>query len=177
MAYIDLAREQEQMPTAAEVAARAGTSLRSIFQRFPSMADVGLAAFDHVLEQPILPPPAEVLRGDRATRIAFHVGFRGSICETWIPVWRVVTQARCDEMAKRVEILRGRTRERVSLLFARELEPLGSPQRTAILIAMEAVTDFDSWGRMRKDYGLSFDEAKDVWRETIDRILPSEAGK
>jgi len=41
-----------------------------------------------------------------------------------------------------------------------------------LLIALEALIDFESWGRMREDHGLSFDEACSVWIRMIDRMLP-----
>ena len=36
----------------------------------------------------------------------------------------------------------------------------------------EAVTDFEAWGRMRHDYGLSPEAARETWIETIGRLLP-----
>ena len=30
----------------------------------------------------------------------------------------------------------------------------------------------ESWARMREHYGLSFEEACDVWIRAIDRMLP-----
>src|SRR5262245_53259447 len=94
-AYIQLTRERGQTPTAAEVADRGGLSLRSVFQRFDGLSELGLSAFDHVLQQPFEAPPAAVLKADRLTRIAFHAAMRANTCETWLPMWRVVMQARC----------------------------------------------------------------------------------
>lgn len=88
-------------------------SLRSIFQRFNGLGELGLAAFDHVLEQPVVPPPAALLQADRRARIVFHVGVRAEICETWLPLWRVLQQARCDDLAPRIDRLRGLFRDRL----------------------------------------------------------------
>jgi hypothetical protein len=41
-----------------------------------------------------------------------------------------------------------------------------------MLIALEAITDMESWARMRELYGLSFEEACGVWVRAIDRMLP-----
>ena len=41
-----------------------------------------------------------------------------------------------------------------------------------MLIALEAITDMESWARMRELYGLSYEEACAVWIRAIDRMLP-----
>ena len=41
------------------------------------------------------------------------------------------------------------------------------------MVALEALTDFESWARMRELYGLSFEQASAVWARTIDRLLPA----
>lgn len=53
-----------------------------------------------------------------------------------------------------------------------ELDPLPEAERKALLIALEQLTDFKSWGRMRERHGLSIEEARRVWIVAIDRILP-----
>jgi hypothetical protein len=50
---------------------------------------------------------------------------------------------------------------------------MGAVERQRTLIALEAITDFESWGRMRETFGLSVEEAGAVWIRAIDRMLPS----
>jgi hypothetical protein len=57
-------------------------------------------------------------------------------------------------------------------MYQPELSTLAEPLRRYTLIALEALTDFESWGRMREDYGLTIEEAREVWMRTIDRLLP-----
>ena len=38
--------------------------------------------------------------------------------------------------------------------------------------ALEALVDFESWARMREYFGLSVEEACNVWIQAIDRLLP-----
>jgi len=45
-------------------------------------------------------------------------------------------------------------------------------ERRCTLIAIEALTDFESWARMREAAGLSFEDACTVWIRAIDRLLP-----
>ena len=49
---------------------------------------------------------------------------------------------------------------------------LSESDRRKTLIALEAITDYESWGRMRELHGLSFEEACEVWVHAIDRLLP-----
>ena len=53
-----------------------------------------------------------------------------------------------------------------------ELATLDDRARKHTLIALEALTDFESWGRMRELYGLSVEQGCDLWIRIIDRILP-----
>jgi len=57
-------------------------------------------------------------------------------------------------------------------MYRPELAVLSPTERRNLLIALEAITDIESWARMRYTYGLSFVEACAVWMRTIDRMLP-----
>ena len=57
-------------------------------------------------------------------------------------------------------------------MYRPELAGLATEERRDLLIALEALIDFESWGRMREAHGLSFDEACSVWIRMIDRMLP-----
>jgi hypothetical protein len=61
---------------------------------------------------------------------------------------------------------------RLQLMYGPELSTLSEAERKAVLIALEALTDFESWGRLRERHGLSVEAARDVWITAIDRILP-----
>jgi hypothetical protein len=62
--------------------------------------------------------------------------------------------------------------ERLWLMYRPELETLPEPERSHLLIALEALTDFEAWGRMRERHDLSIETACEVWALAIDRILP-----
>jgi hypothetical protein len=49
---------------------------------------------------------------------------------------------------------------------------LSDDERRKTLLALEAVSDYESWGRMRELYGLSFEQACAVWIRAIDGLLP-----
>jgi AcrR family transcriptional regulator len=173
-AYIGVASEKKRIPTTVEVVSRAGVSQRSLFERFGSLGALGLAAFDYILEHRPSTPIGDVAKADRQTRIRFQVGVRARSCETWLPVWRLVVRAQGTSQAleARVEKVRALTRGRLELMYRPELDTLGEPARNAVLIALEALTDWACWGRMREHYGLSFDQACNTWIEAIERLLP-----
>ena len=176
-AYIDLLRELPEVPTAAQIAARAGISTRLIFERFTDLAALSLATVDHAFataEAQALPRGVD---GDRATRIRAHVETRAQTCERWLPLWRVVTinQSRLTELRDRLVVMRQVVVARIRLMYAPELAALSEAERREVLIIIEALIDFESWGRMREHHGLSVEEACAVWVSAIDRILPVAA--
>ena len=57
-AFLALLRETHDMPTAVQIAERAGYSVRSIFERFPDLNALRVAATDYSLAQALaLAPP------------------------------------------------------------------------------------------------------------------------
>jgi AcrR family transcriptional regulator len=173
-AYIDVAAEKKRVPTTVEVVSRAGVSQRSLFERFGSLGALGLAAFDYILEHRPSTPAGDVATADRQTLIRFQVGVRARSCETWLPIWPLVVRAQGTSQAleERVEKVRALTRGRLELMYRPELDTLAEPARNAVLIALEALTDWACWGRMREHYSLSFDQACNVWIEAVERLLP-----
>ena len=175
-AYLALAREMSpRVPTAAEIAERAGYSVRSVFERFPDIRALQVAAVDYSFAQLAALAPPRGADGDRKTRIESHVRTRGQTCESWLPLWRslIVNQGDSPELKARIRDARERATARMELMFAPELELMHPAERRQILIALEALMDVESWARMRETFGLSIDEAGLVWVQAIDRLLPA----
>ncbi len=175
-AYLALLRENPvtPMPTAARIAERAGYSVRSIFERFPDLNKLRAAAADYQLAQAAALAPPRNVDGDRQTRIKSQVETRAGTCERGVALWRVLIFSldQDEDLKPRVRIARERTIERMEVMYRPELSQLPDRERKHLLIAMEAITDIESWARMRELYGLSFEEACDVWVRAIDRMLP-----
>jgi AcrR family transcriptional regulator len=175
-AYIALLRENPvmPMPTAAQIASRAGYSVRSIFERFPDLNRLRVAAADYSLAQAAALAPARHVDGDRQTRIRSQVETRAGTCERGVALWRVLLSSVADdeELKLRVRISRDRTVERMEIMYQPELSTLQVQERKHMLIALEAITDIESWARMREMHGLSFEEACAIWVSAVDRMLP-----
>lgn len=176
-AYLALAHESSpRVPTAAEIAERAGYSVRSVFERFPDIRTLQIAAVDYAIAQLAALGPPRGADGDRRTRLESQVATRAQTCERWLPLWRslIVNQGDSSELKDRIKLSRDRAIARLELMYAPELGRLAAEERRRMLIALEALTDVESWARMREFFGLSFEEACTVWTQTIDRLLPHE---
>ena len=173
-AYLGLLRENPQVPTGAQIAERAGCSVRSVFERFVDLDKLGLAAIDHVIGLGLSTPAGDKAEGDRQARLRFQVETRGRICESWLPLWRVLVrhEDEGDSVKSRIQMVREAVLARLKLMYRPELSTLPEAERAHMLIALEALTDFEAWGRMRGHYGLSFEAACDVWINMIDQLLP-----
>lgn len=174
-AYLVLLRESRTVPTAAQIAERAGYSVRSLFERFPDLLALSLAAADHAFVQANAQAVVRNVDGDRPTRIRTQVETRGRTCEEWLPLWRSLTRNLhySDDLKVRMRRVREAVMLRIELMYRPELATLTPLERKRLLIAIEAITDFESWARMRELHGLSPEAACAVWMHTIDRLLPA----
>lgn len=174
-AYLALVREEcPVLPTAAKVAARAGYSVRSVFERFPDIHALQVAATDYSITQVVAMAASRDGGGGRAARIESHVNTRARASEHWLPLWRalIALQDGSEELKARVRAMRERVLSLMEHVYEPELSTLPDADRRQTLIALEAIVDVESWARMHEQFGLSFDEASAAWVQAIDRILP-----
>ena len=173
-AFLALLRENPQVPTAVQIAERAGYSVRSIFERFPDLTALRVAATDYAFAMGDAQAVPRNVDGDRPTRIHSQVETRAHTCERWLPLWRALNANQGDsaELKMRIRLGRDLIMKRLELMYQPELATVSEVERRRTLIALESLTDFESWGRMRELYGLSFEQACALWAKTIDRLLP-----
>ena len=93
------------------------------------------------------------------------------MAERWLPLWRVLNSdnGEAPELQKRIRLIRDLVRMRVELMFQPELSTLPQDRRRRTLIALEALTDMESWGRMREFHGLSVEDAQAASASTVYR--------
>jgi hypothetical protein len=173
-AYLALLRDSPRIPTSNEIAERAGYSVRSVFERFPDLLSLRIAATDHAFALGTAQAVIRDADADRATRIRSQVQTRAQTCENWLPLWRALNanQGEAAELKMRIALMREAIWKRLELMYQPELSSLDEGRRRHMLIALEAITDFESWGRMREDNGLNVEQACAVWIKAIDRLLP-----
>lgn len=177
-AYLALLRENPSIPTATQIADRAGYSVRSVFEKFPDLLALRIAATDHAIAVGTALAMPRHVDADRMTRIRSQVETRAQTCEYWLPLWRAVNanQGESVELKMRIRLMREAIRQRLELMYRPELEALKDPVRRNTMVALEVLTDFESWGRMREFYGLSIEESCAVWIRAIDQLLPKAPG-
>lgn len=173
-AYLALLRDSPRIPTSNQIAERAGYSVRSVFERFPDLLSLRIAATDHVFALGSAQAAVRDADADRPTRIRSQVRTRALICESWLPLWRALNanQGESTELKMRIALVRDAIWKRLEIMYRPELAGLDEGQRRHMLIALEAIIDFESWGRMREDNGLNVEQACAVWIRVIDRLLP-----
>lgn len=173
-AYMALLRQSPRPPTARQIADRAGYSVRSLFERFPDLLSLSLAAADFAFAQANAQAAIRNATADRATRIRTQVETRAQTCEDWLPLWRalVLNQQVSEELRMRIRRVREAIVARIVLMYRPELDGMSQVERQRTLIAIEVLTDFESWARMREAAGLSFEDGCTVWIRAIDRLLP-----
>lgn len=174
-AYLALLRDNPNIPTSNQIAERAGYSVRSVFERFPDLLALRIAATDHALTLGTAQAVLRDVDGDRPTRIRSQVRTRAQICENWLPLWRALNanHGESAELKVRIAQVRKAVWQRLEIMYRPELATLDERPRRQTLIALEAITDFESWRRMREDHGLSVEQACTVWTKVIDRLLPA----
>ncbi len=174
-AYLDLVREKRKPPTAPVIARRAACSIRCVFQHFSGLHALSLAAADDAFEQALAQAAAPNVDADLHSRLKAQVETRAAICERWLPLWRALLryQSESKKLAIRIKRTRAAMVARLELVYGPELSTRPEAERRQLLIALDILTDFESWGRLREGHGLSIEAARDVWMSAIGRMLPA----
>ncbi len=171
-AMFDLIGEGVLQPTAQQVAERASVGIRSVFRHFEDM-DRLFATIDARLRADALP----ILRARRAAgalreRIRALAERRARLFELITPYKRSANVQRW-----RSEFLRARHAELVRELRAdlrRALPELASaPNET--LQAIELVSSFEAWDRLRSDQRLSREHAQATLERALRALLERAA--
>jgi TetR/AcrR family transcriptional regulator of autoinduction and epiphytic fitness len=172
-AVLELVRAGNPRPTAKEIAARAGISLRSVYVHFEDLDDLFAAASARQAEEVahLLYPVDAGL--PRAARIAEVVHQRGEIWETLAPIRRAVlvwesSSPTLREGAQRSTKRAGKDLARV---FATELGELDPDRRALVLEALHLVCSAGAWEVLRRERGLSVDDAEHVVGMSLTALL------
>jgi len=173
LAVLELVRAGNPRPTAKEIAARAGISLRSVYVHFDDLDDLFAAASERqtaAVAHLLYPVDAgHPLR----QRIDEVVGQRSEIWEELAPVRRAVLVWESSSPTLREGALRSTRRARRDLarVFATELAPLDDADRRITLEALHLATSAAAWEVLRIECGLSVDAAARVVGTTITAVL------
>jgi AcrR family transcriptional regulator len=165
---LNLITDGVRSPTAAEIAERAGVSVRSVFQHFEDLE----ALYDDLVEEQSarVAPLVLSLRtgGDIERRIDALVDQRRVLFETITPVRRAIA-GRTDAspaVRARVADLDAELRAQVKEQFRRELD-----ERPEVIEAVDLLASFEGWDRLRTTQQLDSARAAAALRGALTLLL------
>lgn len=172
-AHIGLITDGELKPSARQIAARAGVSIRALWDHFKDMEGVmantaarQLAEQDEAFEPvPVGLPLAE--------RISAYCLQRAVILEAIAPLARAADVQRPFSTALQQNLQENlqRIRDDVERLFAAELSDLDPSQRTRIILAVCTASDWANWKLLRDYLGQSPEQGRAVLEEALAGLL------
>jgi AcrR family transcriptional regulator len=179
-ALLELYREGRLRPSAEEIAARAGISVRSLFRYFDDVDALVRAAIAR--QQEHLAPLWGLDAGpDRpfAERVERFVADRVRLLRGMGEVGRVARTLAVHQPLILAELARIRHALRAQLaeLFAAELDALPPGERRSVLAAADVVVSWESFDLMHNDQGLPVDDVETAMQGALVRLLGDRAGR
>jgi AcrR family transcriptional regulator len=172
-AHIGLINDGELKPSAKQIAARAGVSIRALWDHFKDMESVmANTAARQLAEQDEAFDPVPVGL-PLAERIAAYCRQRAVILEAIAPLARAADLQRPFSAALQQNLQENlkRIRDDVERLFDAELGGLAPHHRTRMVLSICAAADWANWKLLRDCLGLSADEARAVVENTLAALL------
>ena len=139
-------------PTAASIAARAGLSVRSVFQHFADLEDLFLAVSDRQTNRVAQLYTGTNYDGDLDSRIDVFVNYRAALYETIAPIRRaaMLQEPFSPIVAERMELARSLHRFDVERAFGPELAAARAAGDERLGDTMAAMCAFQTWDEMRR---------------------------
>ena len=167
-ALFALIREGDMNPSAARVAERAAVGQRTVFRLFEDMDSL----FGEMAEQiqaeimPIVLAPYTAT--DWKDRLGEMVRRRADVYERIFPVRVSANLRRFQSRFLMDEYRRNLNLERESL---KAVLPADRASDKQLVAALDVVTGFQAWRRLRQDQGLSAQEAQAVMQYMVDGLI------
>jgi AcrR family transcriptional regulator len=167
-ALFALIREGDMNPSAARVAERAAVGQRTVFRLFEDMDSL----FGEMAEQiqaeimPIVLAPYTAT--DWKERLGEMVRRRADVYERIFPVRVSANLRRFQSRFLMDEYRRNLILERESL---KAILPADRASDQQLVAALDVVTGFQAWRRLRQDQGLSAQEAQAVMQLMVDGLI------
>lgn len=167
-AMLDLIMGGKMEPSAAEIAERAGVSARTVFRHFEEMDSLYSEMTERMEAEimPIVQQPftAEDWRG----QLGELLDRRAMIYERIMPLKIAASIRRFGSDYLMINYQRFLHLERVGL---ENVLPDDRRRNAVLLSAIEMCAGFQTWRRLRQDQSLTTDQARDVVRLTISKLL------
>jgi TetR/AcrR family transcriptional regulator, regulator of autoinduction and epiphytic fitness len=169
-ALLDLVTEGHLRPTAREIAARAGISLRSVYVHFDDLEDLFCVAARRQFDRVAPTRAAADHEGPLRARAEAVVQRRAQLFEDFGPIRRATElQAPFSPTLRRlVHNAHAQGRKELERVFACELESLPTADRRRTLGAIDALTTGATWDLLREHHALS---TRDAQRTMADAVV------
>jgi AcrR family transcriptional regulator len=171
--FIALLEAGDLKPTAAAIAARAGLSVRSVFQHFADLEDLLLAVSDRQTNRIASLYTGVHYDGDLASRIEVFADYRARLFETIAPVRRSATlqEPFSRVVASRLQLARTLQRLDIERAFGPELDAARAAGDSTLGEAVASASSFVAWDEMRRFSGLDVEAATAVLRRTVSALF------
>jgi AcrR family transcriptional regulator len=169
-AMIELVRSGEMSPSAAQVAERAGVGLRTVFRHFDEM-EVLYREMAEVIRARIMPEVVKPYSGNNwRDRLGELVNRRVALYDEIMPLKVAGSVLRFRSPFLMEDYHEHLRMERKTL---RQVLPDFILEDGDLFRALEMLTSFQAWRRLRQDQGLSAIDAKRVTLRLIEGALKS----
>jgi AcrR family transcriptional regulator len=160
-------------PTARDIAAEAGVSLRSLYVHFDDLEALFVAAAERHTDRLAALVGPLVVEGDLATRIEALMARYATLYEAGAGVRRAALLQEPFSPALQQALTLGRkvARSTIRQMFAPELAAAGSEAGEALARALEIATSAATWDALRTFQQLSVEAATDQVREMVLAFL------
>ena len=165
--------EGDLRPTVPRIAARAGVSLRTVWQQFADREALLIEAVrrDREIQRSLVTriDPGQPL----AARVEAFVAQRTRVLEEMTPTWRAarVHQPFSDQLQHDRKRRNAGARAEVEQVFAPELARLPAQQRDLLANALHATSLWSFWESLRTDLELSPLGAREIQKNTFAALL------
>jgi len=174
-AFVELLESGELKPTGAQIAARAGISIRALWANFSDLEtlyDLTGRVLLARADQHAVVIPADLPLPERIDRFC---AVRAASCERVAPFAKATRLREPYSAALRTN--RRRVLDRlvadIEHVFAEELDA-AKERRDDLLMGLTAATSWSAWSVLRDDFGLEVARCTAVLRETVARLLDEE---
>jgi len=176
-AMLDLIEDGDLQPSAARIAARAGVSLRSVFQHFDDMESL-LATVAELQAARAFSDARPVSAGlPLARRIEAFVAQRARLLERISPVRRaaLLSEPFSTAVAGRLAWVRRRGHRDAERVFAPELARRAAADRRDLADALTVACSWSTWEALRAHRGISPARARRIIVRTVTALLKEES--
>jgi AcrR family transcriptional regulator len=166
-AMVELVRAGDISPSAADVAARAGVGLRSVFRHFKDMESLYREMTD-VIETDLRAAVAKPFKGETwRERVLELIDRRGAGFEQITPMRRASDARRHASAVLQEDHQRLTLALREILRHQLPRDAVGRPT----FEALELLLSFEAWSRLRREQGLSPNEARKALRAAVKALI------